>query len=277
MIQVSCAGVNVAYRRAPILKNISFEAEGGELIGVIGPNGAGKSTLIRALAGLQPHSGNIDWNAKNAPKITADERARKVSYMPQDRTVHWAMSCLDVVLLGRLPHHSQFAGPSKSDQVFALAAMQKMEVEGFADRSFDTLSGGEKARVLIARMLAQDPACYLADEPGNGLDPAHQISLMQSFQDFARAGRLVFVSLHDLTLAGRWCNRLLLLEHGLLKADGPPSDLFRSGLIEKVYGIETLEITLEGRRTVVPAAVQSVSPKGLHAVQNGFSTKEQLG
>jgi len=257
MTRITCKDVNVSYRSGPVLKSVSFDATKGQLIGVIGPNGAGKSTLIRALAGLQSYSGDIQWDGRDVHRMAATERAKTIAYMPQARTVHWTLPCLDVVLLGRLPHHSRFAGPSEKDRETALAAMSQMDVQGFAARPFDKLSGGEQARVLIARMLAQDSACFLADEPVNGLDPAHQISLMQTFQKFAQAGRLVFVSLHDLTLAGRWCDRLLLIEHGSLKADTSPGELIGTGLIQQVYGIETMDIMLAGQPTIVPAAVRS--------------------
>jgi len=254
MITFSAKSLSASIRASTVLEGVSFDAGAGELIGVIGPNGAGKSTLLRAMAGLQPHRGSAEWNGRAISQITPSERSRLIAYMPQERTVHWAIPCRDVVLLGRLPHHSRFAGPSTADRVAAEDAMRQMDVAEFSDRPFDTLSGGEQARVLVARMLAQDTPSFLADEPINGLDPAHQIGLMRTFQTFARSGRLVFVSLHDLTLAGRWCDRLLLLDQGGLKSNCPPDQLFTSGLIEHVYGIETMTITLAERLTIVPCS-----------------------
>ena len=202
MIAFSAKNLGVSLRSGTVLDDVSFEAGAGELIGIVGPNGAGKSTLLRAMAGLQLHHGKADWNDHPVDKMAAAARARLIAYMPQDRTVHWAIPCRDVVLLGRLPHHGRFAGPSGADRNAAEDAMRQMDVLDFADRPFDRLSGGEQARVLVARMLAQEAPAILADEPINGLDPAHQIGLMEIFQSIARTGRLVAVSLHDLTLAG---------------------------------------------------------------------------
>ena len=259
MTHVECRSVSAFRRTRPVLKTVSFEVEGGALIGVIGPNGAGKSTLMRVMAGLMPYEGRIRWDGESAGRMSADQRARRIGYMPQDRSVHWAMPCLEVVLLGRLPHRGRFAAPSSQDRTMARAAMTKMDVAGFEQRAFDTLSGGEQARVLIARMLAQAPQVFLADEPVNGLDPAHQLALMQTFQSLARAGHLVFVSLHDLTLAGRWCDRLMLLDDGALVADCEPDVLFATSRISDVYGIETMPIVLEGRKTIVPAGLEGSS------------------
>ncbi|MEO9735441.1 ABC transporter ATP-binding protein [Roseibium sp.] len=256
MITFSAADLSVALRTGTVLDDVSFKAKAGELVGIIGPNGAGKSTLLRAMAGLQSHLGKADWNDHPVNKTAAAARARLIAYMPQEPTLHWAIPCREVVLLGRLPHHGQFAGPSRADRDAAEDAMSQMDVLDFADRPFDTLSGGEQARVLVARMLAQGAPAILADEPINGLDPAHQIGLMETFQSIARTGRLVCVSLHDLTLAGRWCDRLLLLEGGRLVCDSTPGQAFNSGVIEKVYGIDTRVIHLAERPTIVPCSVK---------------------
>lgn len=208
------------------------------------------------MAGLQPHLGKADWNDHPVNKTAAAARARLIAYMPQERVVHWAIPCREVVLLGRLPHHGRFAGPSGADRAAAEDAMCQMDIMDFAGRPFDTLSGGEQARVLVARMLAQGAPAILADEPINGLDPAHQIGLMETFQSIARTGRLVCVSLHDLTLAGRWCDRLLLLYRGRLVCDSTPEQAFDSGVIEEVYGIDTRAIHLADRHTIVPCSVK---------------------
>ncbi|MEM9106571.1 MAG: ABC transporter ATP-binding protein [Pseudomonadota bacterium] len=253
MTALTCRNVSVRIRTNLILDDVSFDVEHGELIGVIGPNGAGKSTLMRAMAGIIHHEGKIVWDSKSVSNMTPNERARTIAYMPQERTVHWAMRCLDVVLLGRLPLTPRMFGVSNTDVEHARSAMVKMDVLAFEDRTFDTLSGGERARVLIARMLTQDPRVFIADEPINGLDPAYQISLMQDFQALSRSGRLVFVSLHDLTLAGRWCDRLLLLDNGRLRSDGSRDLLQQTQVIGEVYGIETISVSLDGTETVVPA------------------------
>lgn len=253
MISLTCENVVVRRGGRTVLESITFSGKTPQLVGIIGPNGAGKSTLMRAMAGLQEHSGSILWDGRDIGATPAGERARMIAYMPQDRTVHWATDCLDVVLLGRLPHRAGFAAASASDQRHAREAMERMDVLGFARRAFDTLSGGEQARVLIARMLAQEPGVYIADEPVNGLDPAHQIGLMRTLRGFVADGRSVFVSLHDLTLASRWCDRLVILCGGRLCADGPPSRVLDDACLASVYGIEAARLTIDGRPAVVPS------------------------
>ncbi|MTH97019.1 ABC transporter ATP-binding protein [Roseibium sp. RKSG952] len=252
MTSIECRALGVLRNARPVLEDISFRANGGELIGVIGPNGAGKSTLLRAMAGLLPSSGEILWDGGPIKTVPRAERARRLAYMPQEREVHWSLPCRDVVLLGRLPHQSRLAGPSASDRKIALETMDCMDVARFADRAFDTLSGGEQARVLIARMLAQQPQAILADEPVNGLDPAHQIGLMQTFHALARGGQAVLVSLHDLTLAGQWCDRLLVLSNGRLCADAAPREVYAGPLLREIYGIETLPVEINGMPSVIP-------------------------
>ncbi len=259
MMPLDCHSVSVVLGHKTVLDRITLCVDTPALIGIVGPNGAGKSTLMRAMAGLQPYTGTIAWNAVPLPQMPSMERARSIAYMPQERIVHWAMPCLDVVLLGRLPHGSRFAGASAADLRFARNAMERMDVLAFVRRPFDTLSGGEQARVLIARMLAQDPLVYIADEPVNGLDPAHQIGLMQTFHDLARDGRTVFLSLHDLTLAGRWCDRILLLEDGRLRSDGAPADTLTEHEMADVYGIRTVSVEIDGTASIVPAGLASGS------------------
>ncbi|GGF01449.1 ABC transporter ATP-binding protein [Stappia taiwanensis] len=232
--------------------SVSFAAPRPQLIGLIGPNGAGKSTLMRAVAGLLPASGTAVWNGEDLTAMSPARRARALAFMPQERTVHWPLACREVVMLARLPYQGAFAGPSAADRRAVAEALAAMSVDGFADRAFDTLSGGEQARVLIARMLAQDPDLLIADEPASGLDPAHQIALMQVFRDIVAGGRSVLVSLHDLSLASRWCDRLLLMDQGRLVADGTPEEVMTADRMARVYGIAVRPLTIGGSFAVVP-------------------------
>ncbi|MEM1044939.1 MAG: ABC transporter ATP-binding protein [Pseudomonadota bacterium] len=259
MMPLDCKAVSVVLGHKTVLDRITLRVDTPALIGIVGPNGAGKSTLMRAMAGLQSCSGSIAWDDVPLSRMPEVQRARAIAYMPQERIVHWAIPCLDVVLLGRLPHRSRFSGVSAADLRFARDAMERMDVLAFVRRPFDTLSGGEQARVLIARMLAQDPLVYIADEPVNGLDPAHQIGLMQTFRHLASEGRTVFLSLHDLTLAGRWCDRILLLEDGRLRSDGAPTDTLTEHEMADVYGIRTVSVEIDGTASIVPAGLASRS------------------
>lgn len=239
-----------------ILHGVSFRVEQPCLIGLLGPNGAGKSTLLRGLAGLTPaDSGQIHLGDALLTDIPAHERARKLALLPQERTVHWPLHVHDVVMLGRMPYRSLLGRPSETDRQAVAQAMRDMHVDQFATRPFSQLSGGEQARVLIARTLAQDPDLLLADEPVNGLDPAHQISLMTTLQTIVAAGRTIIVSLHDLTLAARFCDRLLLLHEGRLVGDGTAETVLSADNLAHVYGISAHHLDIDGQKLVIPMQV----------------------
>lgn len=221
-----------------VLRDVALTVEEGEFVGLIGPNGAGKSTLLRTILGLTPSQGNIELGGQAAASMSAAQRARLVSYLPQEREIAWPVTVERLVGLGRAPHLPPFARPGAADEAAVRDAMRRMDVEDFATRRATELSGGEKARVLIARALAQEAPLMLADEPTAGLDPAHQITLMRVFAGLAKEGRSVIACLHDLGLAARWCSRLVLLANGSIVADGPPRDVLTAARLRDVYGIQ---------------------------------------
>lgn len=221
-----------------VLDGVSLSIGNGEFVGLIGPNGAGKSTLLRAVLGLTPSSGEIDIGGTPASSLGAKERAKTVSYLPQEREIAWPVTVERLVGLGRSPHMPAFAGVGERDRTAVLRAMQRMDIAEFAERPATELSGGEKARVLIARSLAQEAPLMLADEPSAGLDPSHQIALMRVFAELAREGGSVVACLHDLGLAARWCTRLVLLDAGKIVADGTPAEVLTGARLRDVYNIE---------------------------------------
>jgi iron complex transport system ATP-binding protein len=222
----------------PVLKNLSFEVAAGEFVGLIGPNGAGKSTLLRTILGFVPHQGSVAVNGHDTASLSARERARHVAYLPQERDIAWPVSVETIVALGRFAHRPALAAANGADREIVERAMRRMEIDGFRDRSATELSGGEKARVLIARALAQDAPLLLADEPAAGLDPSHQIALMKTFAMLASEGNGVVASMHDLGLAARWCSRLILLDNGVVVADGPPREVLTAARLHSVYRVE---------------------------------------
>ncbi len=244
--------LSVSRDQKQVLDQITLNFEQPQLVGLIGPNGAGKSTLMQALTGLLPFSGHIELEDRALADYHATERAQKLAFLPQDRTVHWALSCQAIVMLGRMPYRSSFSQPSAQDKAIVRDAMLQMDVLTFAERPFDRLSGGEQARVLIARLLAQEPNIILADEPVNGLDPAHQIALMHAFRGQVRLGRTVLVTLHELALASHWCDRIIMLDQGRVVADGSTHQVMTVDNIRQVYGVESTIVSASGRQLLVP-------------------------
>ena len=255
-MMLSCENLSVSRQDRTVLSDISFQADQPELIGVIGPNGAGKTTLMRSLIGLQDYTGQVYLKGADLTILPPTLRAQQIAYLPQERSLHWPLKCRDVVMLGRMPHQSKFGSPSHQDEVVTDAVMTEMGVSQFADRSFDQISGGEQARVLIARVLAQQTDILLADEPTSGLDPAHQIDLMQTFKEQARRGKTVMTSLHDLSLASRWCDRILVLNKGILAADGPPSEVLTDQILSDIFGVTAARVTVGKREIILPYEVK---------------------
>ncbi|MDF2139910.1 ABC transporter ATP-binding protein [Paenirhodobacter sp. CAU 1674] len=228
MSLLSLAGITVLRGSCPVVDDVSFAVQPGEFIGLLGPNGAGKTTLMRAALGLIEARGH-----SSLAGLTPGARARAAAWLPQAREIAWGLSVADVVGLGRLPHpRPDAAGPAA-----IAAALAEMGLENYRTRIATQVSGGEQARVLIARALAQSAPLILADEPIAGLDPAAQIATMQVFARHARAGGAVVASLHDLGLAARHCSRVLVLDRGRLVADGAPLDVLTPDLLAGTFHI----------------------------------------
>lgn len=224
--------LSVTLRNRSVLQRVSLEVGTGECIGLLGPNGAGKTTLMRAMLGLIPREGQSSI-AEMAPAA----RAKTAAWMPQAREIAWPVTVEALVMLGRIPHMSGGQQPKEEDHAQVNLALNAMDLDRFRTRTATRLSGGEQARVLIARALAQNTPLIVADEPVAGLDPAHQIATMETFADLARTGRSVIVSLHDLGLAARHCTRLILLSDGEIAADGSPAGVLTLDRMADVFGI----------------------------------------
>jgi iron complex transport system ATP-binding protein len=229
--------VSVTLGGMDVVREVSVALEPGQVTGLLGPNGAGKSTLMRAMAGQLEHHGTVTLGGEPVDAMDEATRARHIAWLPQTRQVSWALSVESLVALGRLPWHGWRRTRSATDQQICRAAMQMMDVEGLASRPVTELSGGEQARVLMARAVAQDTPVLLADEPAAGLDPAHQMSMMAALRQLAGKGRTVLVSLHDLSLAARWCDRIVVMKDARLAATGLPGDVMTQAMLRDVYGI----------------------------------------
>ena len=230
--------VTVHLTGRPILERVSCRAEPGRITAVIGPNGAGKSTLLRAMAGLLPlEGGGVAFGGRPLDSLDQTELARSIAYLPQDRVVHWPLAVERVVALGRLPHRTGMMMSDARDRAAVDAAMRTMDVAGLAQRPVSQLSGGERARVLVARALAQESRVLIADEPTAGLDPAHALGLFGTFRHLAAEGRAVIVALHDLTLAARFCHHVVLLVSGRVAASGPAAEVLQSGTLSAAFNV----------------------------------------
>lgn len=244
--------VGVTLGARAVLADLSARLEPGRITAILGPNGAGKSTLVKSMAALLPHHGAITLDGRSIASLSPDIRARRIGYLPQDATVHWNMRAAEIVALGRLPHRGARFGASDADRTAIAAAMAATETTAFADRPVGTLSGGERARVLLARVLAGEPDWLLADEPLASLDPAHQIDLLDRLRGVAAAGAGVVVVLHDLVQAARAADDVLLLHQGRIAGFGPAGDVLTADRLAETFGVRVVMVEEAGRRLPVP-------------------------
>ena len=242
---LSCDALHVRHGQKDVLRCISARFMPGEITAICGPNGAGKSTLLSALASLiEPSWGAVTLSGKPVANMHPLTRARNIGYLPQAAEVAWDISVRNLVGLGRLPHRD--AGEAEIRQAIGICGL-----DGLAERSVSTLSGGEKARALLARVLAGQPQWILADEPLAALDLAHQLAMLRVLRSEAEAGSGVILVLHDLSLAMNHADRVLVLDRGRLVADGPPQHAVSGGTIRDVWGVRAHWVGDPGARALV--------------------------
>lgn len=242
MTVLEFADVAVTYRsgrsRREALAPFSGTVQAGEWIGVIGPNGAGKSSLLRSIAGLVDHRGSISVDGVELADMGDRERARQVAYVPQDPLIPDDMTAGDYVLLGRTPHIAYFGSPTGDDHRVVSDVLERLRLGEFADRMLGELSGGERQRVVLARALAQQAPILLLDEPTSALDIGHQQQALELVTELRRSERLTVISaLHDLTLAGTYTDRLVMLHHGAIMAEGTAADVLTADRLGEVYNV----------------------------------------
>ena len=247
--------LTVGYGRVRVLDRVSVSASMGSLVGLVGPNGAGKTTLIRVLGGLLvPDSGKVFLEGERLDQLSHNSRARRLGYLSQDRNVYWPVTVERLVSLGRLPHRGLWDSLSEEDAEAIEAALISADVADLKHRTVTALSGGELARVLLARVLAGGPKILLADEPVSGLDPEQSLQVLEVLRNLVRAGCLVIIVIHDLTLASRFCDRLILLKQGQLIADGSPKEVLSPAHLASVYGIDAATVIHGREQAVLPWA-----------------------
>jgi iron complex transport system ATP-binding protein len=245
-----------------VVKDLDLSLARGEFTVIVGPNGAGKTTLLRALAGLEPCWGEVQVGGVGVDQLDLRTRARAIAYLPQGHVFHWPMSVADIVALGRLPHGSGFHGLSDADHMAIDDAMADTETVDLAERPVTSLSGGERARVALARALAVTAPVLLADEPGASLDPRYQLRMLETLRHQADDGVAVVAVLQDLSQAARFGDRVLVMDGGGIVADGPPEKVLDQDLLRRVFGVSSATVKSHGASITVPwSVVGRPSPK----------------
>ena len=238
---LSAEQISYTHDGNPILHDVAFQVASGELVGLIGPNGAGKSTFINVISGL--------WSGAKGPILLLDKQLKRystrqvaqiVAQVPQITALDFPFSVHQIVMMGRNPYLSRFELETNHDRQIVQRAMQRTNTFDLADRLIGTLSGGERQRVLIARALTQEPRLLLLDEPTANLDIQHQLGILDLVRDLVQHDRLGAVAaVHDLELAARFCDRLVLLRDGTVLADGPPDTVLTAENIHRAYEVES--------------------------------------
>lgn len=247
--------LSVALGGRNVIHHISSTLEGGHLVALVGPNGVGKTTLLRALAGLIPSSGAVHVNGSALTSLSLKERAKHFGYLPQGHVVHWPLRARDVVALGRYPHGA--TDPSRLPDIDAAAvarAIKAADVGALADRRVTELSGGERSRVGLARVLAVEAPVVLADEPTASLDPRYQLDIMNVLRSVANHGSLVIVVTHDLSLAARFADTVLVMSDGRLVAQGSPEHALSETIMQDVFRVDSYRASFRNQNVILPWA-----------------------
>ena len=233
---------------AVVLDGIDLAFESGQVTAIVGPNGAGKTTLLRHLAGLDaPTAGRVELRGQPLASLAPALRASSIAYLPQAASAYWPLRARDLVALGRLPHGADLSRPLRIQDADAVQrALERVDGVGLADRPIDTMSQGERARMMMARALATEAAVFLADEPVASLDPAYALEAMSILRAEAARGACVIVVLHDLGLAARFADRIVVLANHKVAADGPPGVALAAGVIDSAYGVIFRHVTIDG-------------------------------
>ncbi len=243
-----CRDVRVSFRYHEVVCGVDLELASGEWLGIIGPNGAGKSTLLRSIIGLTDFLGTVALGDGSAPG------AADVALVPQFPVLPKGMTVAEYVLLGRTAHLGWLARESLADRQIVSSVLRRLELSAFADRFVSTLSGGEAQQVVVARALAQQCPVLLLDEPTSALDVGHQVSVLELVDDLRRTeGLSVLAAMHDLSAAGRFADRLILIEHGRIVAQGTPAEVLNADLLSAVYGTPLTVQSIDGELVVLPA------------------------
>ncbi|MGB9118628.1 ABC transporter ATP-binding protein [Bradyrhizobium sp.] len=252
---LTAQGLGVTLAGRAVLHDVSLSLSSGHLVALVGPNGAGKTTLLRALAGLVPADGSVHVGGDALSLLPLRARARRFAYLPQGHIVHWPLPARDIVALGRYPHGATDpARLTQRDTEAVLRAMQAADVVELGDRRVTELSGGERSRVALARVFAVEAPVILADEPTSSLDPRHQLDVMKTLRAAADQGTLVIVVTHDLGLAARFADIVLVLSDGRLVSQGAATEALSEQVMADVFRIRAYRTEYQREAVIVPWA-----------------------
>ena len=253
-MSVAVRSLSVSYQPGtPVLSDLSLEVATGEWLGLLGPNGAGKSTLLKAIAGLVRHSGAIELQGKDSNSIRRRDRARAVAFVPQEPMIPLAMTVTEYVLLGRTPHLPYLGTEGRRDLEAAYAALDLLDLGRLAGRHMSELSGGERRRVVLARAIAQEADILLLDEPTGALDIGQGQNALELI-GYLRSERpmTIITAMHDLTLAGQFADRLLMMAGGRIVAVGPAVHVLTADYIRDFYQANVEVVRVDGGLAIVP-------------------------
>lgn len=244
-MSIEINNLSFSYGTRPVLKNVSFRGEYGEILSVLGPNGVGKSTLFRCILGLlTPGTGSITIDGASIARLSPAQMARRIAYIPQSHSPVFHYTVFDMVLMGTTAQQGSFSSPGREQCARAEEALERLGIAHLSDRSYGNLSGGERQMVLIARAIAQQARILVMDEPSASLDFGNRIRVMQTVSDLAREGYCIIQSTHDPDQAYLYSHKVLALHDGSVLAFGTPKEVVDSGLISTLYGVEVAVCSL---------------------------------
>ncbi len=253
--------LHMSYAARPVLRGVDLSLHAGEVVALIGPNGGGKTSLVRALLGAARATGDVRWFGRPLADWGRRDLARRVAYLPQSPTADPGQTAADVLRVGRTPYGGAFGLESRRDATVVADVAASLGLTDLLIRPIDELSGGQRQRVFLGRCLAQEPSALLLDEPNTYLDLRHQVELCHQLRQLAADRRMgVLMAVHDLTLAGLFADRVVLLVDGQVRADGPPADVLTAAAISAAYGLPLVRLSGPNSRPVLVPAMNGGGP-----------------